>query len=340
MIKSFELNNYGPIVGVSGKNLGKINLILGENSTGKTFLLKALYSTIRSHEESKKGDNNQSLADALSDKLYWTFQPEKLGDIVCRGEGNKLTASLTLDDNTFVVYSFGRDTTKKITLPHNNLSERKSNSIFLPPKEVLSLTNVIYKSAVIDKLFGFDATYVDLVSALKIPKQKGRTSDAFASSRKNLEEMFSGKVEYDQTTESWIYKKGNSKFTIMATAEGIKKVAILDTLLGNRFLDKDSIVFIDEPESALHPTAIVKFLDIITVLAQSGIQFFLATHSYYVVKKLLLIAHKNKMPIPVFIPNENYQWEQSCLLNDGLPDNEIINESIRLFEQEFSGSFE
>lgn len=49
---------------------------------------------------------------------------------------------------------------------------------------------------------------------------------------------------------------------------------MLDTLLGNRYLDKDSIVFIDEPESALHPTAIVEFLDIITVLAKSGIQFF------------------------------------------------------------------
>lgn len=104
--------------------------------------------------------------------------------------------------------------------------------------------------------------------------------------------MFSGKVEFDTKTKSWVYKKGNSKFSMMTTAEGVKKVAILDTLLGNRYLDKDSIVFIDEPESALHPTAIVEFLDIIRVLAQAGIQFFLATHSYYVIKKLVLIANQ------------------------------------------------
>ena len=124
---------------------------------------------------------------------------------------------------------------------------------------------------------------------------------------------------------------------MMATAEGVKKIAILDTLLGNRYLDKESIVFIDEPESALHPTAIVEFLDIITILAQSGIQFFLATHSYYVIKKLLIIANKYNMPIPTFIANEDGNWSQSCLLADGLPENEIINESIRLFEQEFEG---
>lgn len=337
MIKDFDLENYGPIISSHGKNLGQINLILGKNSTGKTFLLKALYSAIRSHEESNRGKNNQEFSDVLSDKLYWTFQTDKIGDIVTKGEGKKLSVSISLDDNSSLGFSFGKDTTVKVSTIHNNLTKRESNSIFLPPKEVLSLIDVIHKSAVIDKLFGFDATYVDLITALKIPTQKGRNSDAFVSSRKQLENMFSGKVEFDNKSQSWIYKKGNSKYSMMATAEGVKKVAILDTLLGNRYLDKDSIVFIDEPESALHPTAIVQLLDIISVLAKAGIQFFFATHSYYVIKKLVLIAHQYQMPIPTFMATENGSWQQTCLLNDGLPDNEIINESIRLFEAEFQG---
>ena len=337
MLKDFELKNYGPINEVHGKRLGKINLILGKNSTGKTFLLKALYSVLRSHEESKRGNSNQDFSEVLSDKLYWTFQTEKIGDIVTKGDGKKLSTTITLEDESSLSFSFGKDTSVKVANIENNLSKRESNSIFLPPKEVLSLIDVIYKSAVIDKLFGFDSTYVDLVKALKIPTQKGRNLDAFASSRKQLEKMFSGKVEFDAKGQSWIYKKGNSKFSIMTTAEGIKKVAILDTLLGNRYLDKDSIVFIDEPESALHPTAIVELLDIIYVLSQAGIQFFLATHSYYVIKKLLLIANKNQMHIPTLMANENGEWEQTCLLEDGLPETEIINESIRLFEEEFQG---
>lgn len=337
MIKDFNLDNYGPIISACGENLGQINLILGKNSTGKTFLLKALYTAIRSHEEAHRGNSKQDFVDVLSDKLYWMFQTGKIGDIVTRGEGKKLSSSITLNDNSSLVFSFGKDTTVKVTTTHNNLTQRESNSVFLPPKEVLSLIDVIYKSSVIDKLFGFDATYVDLITALKIPTQKGRNSDAFASSRKQLEKMFSGKVEFDTKTKSWVYKKGNSKFSMMTTAEGVKKVAILDTLLGNRYLDKDSIVFIDEPESALHPTAIVEFLDIIRVLAQAGIQFFLATHSYYVIKKLVLIANQYQMPIPTFMATDNGEWKQSCLLEDGLPDNEIINESIRLFEAEFQG---
>lgn len=339
MISDFKLENYGPILKAEGRNLGQINLLLGENSTGKTFLLKALYSALRSHEEAHKGNSNQDFSDVLSDKLYWTFQTDKIGDIVTKGEGRKLNATITLNDNSSLVFGFGKDTTKKVSLNHNNLTQRNSNSVFLPPKEVLSLTDVIYKSTEIDKIFGFDSTYSDLVSALRIPTQKGRNLDAFAHSRKRLEDMFSGKVEFNNKNNNWIYKKGKSQFSIMSAAEGVKKIAILDTLLGNRFLDKGSIVFIDEPESALHPTAIIEFLEIITVLAQAGIQFFLATHSYYVLKKLLLIANKNSIPIPTFIPNKEGIWKQSCLLQDGLPENEIINESIRLFEAEFEGSF-
>lgn len=340
MLRDFKLENYGPIKFCEGCNLGKINILLGENSTGKTFLLKALYSAIRSHEEANKGDDNQDFAEILSDKLYWTFQVNKIGDIVTKGEGNQLSTCITLADNSSLVFGFGKGTTKRISPTHYNLTQRESNSVFLPPKEVLSLMDVIHKSAEIDKMFGFDATYSDLVKALKIPLQRGKNSTAFAESRKRLEEMFSGKVEYDSKNSTWIYKKGNSRFSVMATAEGIKKIAILDTLLGNRFLDQNSIVFIDEPESALHPTAIIELLKIVTVLAQSGIQFFLATHSYYVIKKLLLVAQQENMPIPTFLGTESGGWQQTCLLRDGLPETEIINESIRLFEAEFEGNFE
>jgi len=130
----------------------------------------------------------------------------------------------------------------------------------------------------------------------------------------------------------WLFKKGNQKFPIGVTAEGIKKIAILDTLLSNRYLDTDSIVLIDEPEAALHPKAISDFLEIITILAESGIQFFMASHSYFVIKKLFLIAQKKQMSIPIIVENQGI-WEQSDLIN-GMPDNSIIDESIRLYRDE------
>ncbi len=335
MIKDFEIKDFGPISHINCQHLQKINLIIGANSTGKTFLLKALYSAIKSHEETHRGKEYKDFSEILSDKLYWTFQVEKIGDLVTKGEGRKLDLKLSLNEEKEELrFSFGKDTTRKVTACCNNIAARNANSIFLPPKEVLSLIDVIYQLHQ-NKEFGFDATYSDLVKALKIRTTKGRNHKEFAQSRSMLENMFAGKVEFDEATSSWIYKRGNSKFAITTAAEGIKKIAILDTLLGNRFLSPESIIFIDEPESALHPDAIVKLLDIIKILSDKGIQFFIATHSYFVIKKLFLLAKQNQMEIPTFVGQQGGTWTQSCLLQDGLPQNGIIDESIRLFEEEY-----
>jgi len=73
MVQSVELRNYGPLENLEWKNLGNINLILGKNGVGKSFLLKALYSGIRSLEEFQRGDELNSMSEILSRKLYWTF---------------------------------------------------------------------------------------------------------------------------------------------------------------------------------------------------------------------------------------------------------------------------
>ncbi|MCX2778625.1 ATP-binding protein [Microbulbifer thermotolerans] len=335
MIEYFSIRNSGPIAQAEGQQLGKLNLFIGKNGCGKTWLLKTLYCVMRIQEEFGRGNDNRDFHEVLSDKLYWTFQSQHLGDLVRRGKGNRLEVKCRMDDGNKLEFSFGPDTSKQVKPAVNTLPRREDNSVFLPPKEVLSLWNVISKSAIQNREFGFDATYSDLVLALQNPTQRGRNYKAFASSREKLEGMFQGKVVFED--QKWIYRQGNSKFSIHSTAEGIKKIAILDTLLGNRFLTPGSVIFIDEPESALHPTAIVQLLDILSMLASQGIQIFMASHSYYVVKKMLLIAKQTGQPVPCFIADDENCWQQSCLLEDGLPDNEIINESVRLFEQEFEG---
>ena len=97
---------------------------------------------------------------------------------------------------------------------------------------------------------------------------------------------------------------------------------------------KSFVVFIDEIESALHPTAISEFLDIIDRIASDmGIQFFIASHSYFVIKKLYLIALKRKQSIPCISLSKDKGVQYFDML-EGMPKNSIINESIRLYEEE------
>ncbi len=332
MINSLELKNFGPIHQFKCEKLGNINLIIGGNGTGKTILLKALYSAMRTLEEYKRGNEPHNASEILADKLYWTFEIEKIGDLVSKGADEPLSFKFRFDGQDFS-YRFGKDTTKSIQTLENHVLPRSSNSIFLPTKEVLSLHHIILQSRELSKTFGFDDTYLDLARALRQPPTGGRNYEQFAKSRKNLSEILEGKVEYDEKLGRWQFKKGNQKFPIGVTAEGIKKISILDTLLGNRYLDQNSIIFIDEPESALHPVAISKFLDIIAMLAECGIQFFMASHSYFVIKKLFLIAQKKeRLSIPIISVKDD-SWDITNL-REGLPDNPIIDESIQLYKEE------
>ena len=365
MLNSVEIRNFGPLTRLDWDNLGPINLIIGGNDSGKTFLLKALYCVMRTVEDYKRGKEPRSAADILAERLYWTFQSDKIGDLVSKNGDEDLFCSVSFEGKEFS-FHFDKDTTGKIADLENRVPPRSSNSIFLPAKEVLSLHNIILQSRQKDRVFGFDDTYYDLATALQIPAGRGRDFTEFADSRKELISMFGGRIRYDEASKEWIFKKGNQRFTMGVTAEGIKKIGILDTLLGNGYLDTKSIVFMDAPDSALHPEAVSKLMEIIALLAKRGIQFFLASHSLFVIKKLFIIAQREKMSIPLISsskprlasaspensvhekpadyavgdesPPTESPWSSMDLLND-FPDNPIDDESVELYKEEMVLTF-
>ena len=331
MIHSLSMKNFGPLVSVDWKKLGKINIVIGNNGTGKTFLLKAAYSAVKSVEEYKRGAEPRKLEEILATKLYWTFQTEKLGDLVGKGPETKLSFKIEMDEGT-LAYSFGestKDTLLDVTTPKK---PRSSNSLFLPAKEILTLYKIIIDSRETGKLFGFDDTYYDLAKVISIRPTMGKNYVEFAEARHSIESLIDGNVVYQEEKDRWIYKKGRYIFPISIASEGVKKLAILDTLLGNRYLDPSSIIFIDEPESALHPQAISRFMETIHILSNRGLQFFISTHSYFVIKSLALRARKYKESMPVLSLEDNLATCDD--LQDGFPDNPIVRESVRLYRDE------
>ena len=331
MIEACRWQNFGPLADLSWDELGPINLVIGANGCGKTFVLKSLYVAIRTLEQHGRGQEQRTAAQILAEKLYWTFQPEHIGELVAKGSQEPLSFKALIDGDPFS-YSFGSSTKRQIQAPETTNKPREGNSIFLPAKEVLSLHHLILQTRERDQLFGFDDTYYDLALALRHGTKGGKNFPEFASSRERLEALLGGKVVYEEDSGKWFYKKGNQRFSIGTAAEGVKKIGILDTLLGNRSLGLNSVFFIDELESALHPHAISTFLEIIASLAMRGIQFFVSSHSYFVVKNLHLIAKRNSLSIPV-LSGEVQGWRTDNMLN-GMPDNPVINEVGALYRQE------
>lgn len=333
-IDEVQLKNFGIVEEFSCSRFSNINLMIGENGTGKTFLLKALYSAVRSLEEYKRGDDIKTINEVLSEKLRWTFQVEKLGDMVSKSAEDGLSLEICLG-NDRMSYQLSQSASGKVGTIAAPDKGKTGNSVFIPAKEVLSLFSIILKSREVDKVFGFDDTYYDLAKALRISSSEGQNDTAFANSRKIVSDVIDGTIEYEEGSGKWFYKnRKNQKFSIGATSEGVKKIAIMDRLLANGYLNNHSIIFIDEIESALHPAAVCQFLDMIDVIAnQMGLQVFITSHSYFVLKKLYLIALKKQGTVSCFSMSKG-QRAQICDLYDGMPDNSIIDTSVRLYEQE------
>jgi len=96
MINQVKLRNFGPLRKVEWSKLGRINLVIGNNGSGKTFLLKAIYCSLRTLEMFRRGNEQRSAPEILANKLYWTFQTPKIGDLVSKGADEQLSSSSIL----------------------------------------------------------------------------------------------------------------------------------------------------------------------------------------------------------------------------------------------------
>lgn len=330
MIKSFSIKNLGCLENVSVDTLSQVNVIVGPNSTGKSTLLKALYAGIKSAEMFKRGKDDRSYFSLFHDKLRWVFQVDSSSELVRIGQNDpaELEMKTSYGHLLMKIDAHGKPIVSEWATPKS----REVNSVFIPAKEVLSLLPIISRARFVDQVFGFDETYSDLCTALSLPTTKGRNYSSFAGSRKALKDVTGGLVYFDAKQKRWMFNKGEVTLPIELASDGIKKIGILDTLLGNRYLSPKSCVFIDEIESSLHPEAISKLLDIVYQLSQAGIQFFISTHSYFVVKKLYLLAVEKQIDIPILSLDDQFSLDD---LRNGIPENnKIIAESIRLYEQE------
>lgn len=334
---------------LSVKDIPSINVIIGKNDTGKTGLLKLLYATVKSLEiySLKAEQSDVAFKKELSDKILDTFMPRKngLGDLVQKGSKDRLEANITIVGNRYkqdIHYSFGDRTEKVIpncsenidTLPPNTV-----NALFIPAKEVLTAFNDIRNIRELRFGVGFDDTYLDLIKALNIPTSKGRVANELSQVNASLEQLFEGKIEQTgQNDQPFMFKKGNQQFAMQQTAEGIKKIGILTTLITNRQLGKGTILFMDEPETALHPDAIRQMVEMLVAMSRAGVQIFLASHSYFVIKQLANCAKRDALNVRCWsLTRENGKPVKCAFHNliDGvLPPNSIVEEALKMFDEE------
>lgn len=348
MFSSITLENMAAFQQFQWQQHERLNLIIGENDTGKTILLKLLYCIAKSIEESQQhSEPSISWPEIVADKLCWTFQPPtlELGKLVHKGKSQlKVTTQWVAEEELTISFILSDKTIRNILKfsPASFSNLTTLNALFLPPKEILTVIQAIEATRNQLQITGFDDTNIDLIKALRLPISTGKLPQDLQQAVTLLKtQMGKGQIEFEQN--EFLFKRGHETYAMSQTAEGIKKIGILERLIRNKMLNTRSMLFLDEPEMNLHPRAIVTLVDALFQMAKAGIQIYLVTHSYFVIKRFEWLARKHNESIPLCSLSRSQNNEISAKfhnLRDGMPSNPIIEVSIELYEQDVLLDFE
>ena len=144
----------------------------------------------------------------------------------------------------------------------------------------------------VDELSGVPGYYYDLFDELD-KKYRGEAiaKDEFLRVSKDV---VRGKVVVSDTGELLFAEAGADKLRpLSAVSTGVINLGILALLVEKKIVDRNSFLFIDEPEAHLHPGWQVEMLRLLFALAREGVYVVIATHSADIVERLSAMVKKH-----------------------------------------------
>jgi predicted ATP-dependent endonuclease of OLD family len=321
-----------------------INIISGENSSGKTIILKILYTSLKSINEANKSRTDitkEKNEEILVKKLQGVFQPDEMGvgRLVNRIQGsNRAEVKITTSDKKTLEFGFGNRQINHVDIKANLKDLIKGvEPIFIPAKEIISVYNFVplYEEYHI----AFEETYYDLAKLLMKPLKKGPNTNEQNRVLEKFENIINAKV-IQREGKFYLKVKGSGDFEMGLVSEGYRKLSIMMYLILSGSLTKHSIIFWDEPECNMNPKMVQPIADAMIELAKMGVQIFVTTHDYFMQQCFGMAAKYSNQDLKFnFISlyrdaeNNNIVYDSSDLLNN-LNHNSIMEEFDNLYNRE------
>ena len=107
-----------------------------------------------------------------------------------------------------------------------------------------------------------------------------------------VREIIKGDFYYDREERDFVFEKGDQTFKGGAIASGIKYLGMVCILLLAGFIDKKSLLVIDEPETHMHPQWQIRFAEVLVKLVKAGNHILLTSHSPYFVEAIKIFSDK------------------------------------------------
>ncbi|MBI4708129.1 MAG: AAA family ATPase [Candidatus Omnitrophica bacterium] len=293
-IEKIKLKNFTVFEDINIDFCKGINIFIGENGAGKTHLLKVLYFFM--HELG--ADYGSIVFGDLFGRVSCSTNIIRnlddcngIAEFSCTIDGNEESLRLDVSRNKKDLISRISVSDKRIS-PKNatnsnsiyihfgplrswQKNESKPKSIFIPAKEMLSHSKSLL-ALDHERNIPFDKTLIDIVAKAELGESKS-ISQLSQKLLDCLSDIIDGEVIYENDT-FYMIKKNGLRIEFSMEADGLCKFGLLWKLIRNSLIEKDTILFWDEPETNINPQLIPDLVEILLELQRNGVQIFLATH--------------------------------------------------------------
>ncbi len=324
MIEKLEIKNFTAFDEIEIDFVPGVNIFIGENGTGKTHILKLLYS----YQTAKI---IRGLHKDFSGKMLRVFLPNDLSlkRLIFRGKGVKKEASFSIikngDKHSFKLSGQGVDTKAG---PEYIKPEK---AVYLPVKEMLANAPG-FRSLYSERETHFEEVYLDIIDKAFLPPLKD-----IEPNQKELMNLLKKRMGGQITTKNEVFylriKKVDIEFTLVA--EGMRKLALIWLLIRNGSIEKGSTLYWDEPEANLNPSMLPLIVMILLEMERMGVQIFIATHSYPLLKEFDLQRKEHSLRFYSLFMDKNRKINLAASDSyPGLSPNRIADQFARMYNLE------
>ncbi len=351
MLTKLELNNF-TVFEHAEFEFGMLNVIHGENGTGKTHLLKVIHLLAGAAAQPDVGPSHSRLMHFTPDRdkpavkltlVLWDraariFGVPNLALVVRTGHEAGTIAGVTHLGGRIGVY-VGHDPEFDLLEGSELTTDWGGTATFIPATDVLSRDPALVELYA-DREIREDCTAADLLAEIRKPPIR-HPPEWVSAILTDLERAIGGRPQVDRNGAVLIDSAGNRAFSDEAgsgagssdgsgfgygsgsgaghgdgsghgvprsprpatqlvaalVAQGHLKLASLALVMTRVDLRNGWTLCWDEPEANLNPALLEVTAKAIVMLAQAGVQVFIATHSLMLIRQIYLITKLLKQPV-------------------------------------------
>jgi AAA15 family ATPase/GTPase len=298
MLKSLKIENFRCFKSFELKQLGRINLLVGANNSGKTSILEALFLLTSPYV-------NTALSSLMYERSEYFFDNKTSGETyeldfkhLFYGHEMELNSWFSISDQNdkqLIVSIIKNSENSELQIPRISLQLAMEGfynlELPLSPKGGFDLGSINYmKPTGLQPYYGVDAEYVssqsldsnkmmELFDRIVLSPEEELVTEALKTIEPSIERIAPVKSYMNQSRSGFLIKFSNSsqRVPIGSMGDGMWRILGLALAIANA---KDGFLLVDEIDTGLHFTAMTDMWKMLWKTAKRlNVQIFATTHS-------------------------------------------------------------